>query len=77
MTMLVNGAFALLHSLFYNERRVIGPFARIQKFAVSPLGHEYVGEHLMAAGLRAIVHAKAGGEKDPLPIILRPQQMVV
>src|SRR6266403_994759 len=54
----------------------VGPFAGLHELPVSPLRHKDVGEHFVAS-LRAVAHAKAGGQKNPLSIIGRGQQSIV
>src|SRR5258708_7047374 len=63
-------------AIFHNEHRLVWPFSGLHKFSIGPLRHKDVGEHLMA-GLRAVAHAKAGGQKNPLAIVSGWQQFVV
>src|SRR6266404_3383284 len=72
----VDRAFTGRTPIFHDEHRLVGPFAGLHELPVSPLRHKDVGEHFVAS-LRAVAHAKAGGQKNPLAIIGRGQQSIV
>src|SRR6266576_2010401 len=66
MALLIDRAAAGCLSLIDHKHTLLGPFAGLRELDVRPALHENVGEHLVTAGLRTVVHAESGGRETSI-----------
>src|ERR1700730_3837496 len=74
---LIDGTSARGIAFIDYEHGLFGPLSGVRKLVVGPALHEDVGEHLMAAGRGAVVHAISGGEEHPLAVVGRADKLTL
>jgi hypothetical protein len=76
---LVDRSFTGSHAAFENDHGLVGPGAGCDKCFVGFRIDEDVVEHRVPGhgGIRVVIHIHAGGQIDPLAVVLREDQPAV